>query len=297
MSDTTPRPRLGRGLSALLGDDGDDYQDPGKPGPARDLPIEQLHPGRFQPRTNFDEAELTSLVDSIREKGILQPILVRSDPVQNGLYEIIAGERRWRAAQRAQLHEVPVIIRDLGDQEALEVALIENIQRANLSPIEEAEGYQRLMDGFNHTQEALASAIGKSRSHIANTLRLLTLPGEVRQMVDRGELTAGHARSLVGREDAITLARQIVIEGLTVRDIEARVGTGRKAKSSKNKPVAKSSDTLALERDLTNVLGLKVTIRPEGGEDTGRGILAIEFKTFDQLDDVLYRLNQSGKDN
>ena len=292
MSEPTSRPRLGRGLSALLGDDGEDYQELDKARPARELPIEQLHPGRFQPRMNFDEAELKSLVDSIREKGILQPILVRRDPVQDDLYEIIAGERRWRAAQRAQLHEVPVIVRELDDQAALEVALIENIQRADLSPIEEAEGYQRLMDHFEHTQDALAKAIGKSRSHIANILRLLTLPEEVREMVDRGELTAGHARALVGREDAVALAREIAADGMTVRDIENRVSKGSKSRGGKKKSSAKSTDTLALERDLSDVLGLKVSINPKGGENSGRGVLAIEFSSFDQLDDVLRRLNR-----
>lgn len=295
MSKPTSRPRLGRGLSALLGDDGEDYQALEKAKPARELPIEQLHPGRFQPRTNFDEAELASLVESVREKGILQPILVRRDPVQADLYEIVAGERRWRAAQRAKLHEVPVIIRELDDKAALEIALIENIQRADLSPIEEAEGYQRLMDHFSHTQDALAKAMGKSRSHIANQLRLLTLPDEVRQMVDRGELTAGHARALVGREDAVALARQIARDGMTVRDIEGRVSKTGGRKASKKPKSPKSTDTLALERDLSDVLGLKVSINPRGGESSGRGVLEIEFRTFDQLDDVLQRLNRNSQ--
>jgi len=292
MSEPTSRPRLGRGLSVLLGDDGEAYQELDKARPARELPIEQLYPGRFQPRTNFDEAELKSLVDSIREKGILQPILVRRDPVQEDFYEIIAGERRWRAAQRARLHEVPVIVRELDDQAALEVALIENIQRADLSPIEEAEGYQRLMEHFDHTQDALAKAIGKSRSHVANILRLLTLPEEVRQMVDRGELAAGHARALVGRKDAVALARHIVDEGMTVRDIENRVSKSSKNRGGKKKSPAKSIDTLALERDLSDVLGLKVSINPKGDENSGRGVLAVEFSSFDQLDDVLRRLNR-----
>ena len=293
---TSSRPRLGRGLSALLGDDDEDYQELEKTKPVRTLPIEQLHPGRFQPRSNFDEAELKSLVGSIKEKGILQPILVRRDPARGDLYEIIAGERRWRAAQQARLHEVPVIVRDLDDQGALEIALIENIQRADLSPIEEAEGYRRLMDNFDHTQDALAKAIGKSRSHIANILRLLTLPEEVRQMVDRGALTAGHARALVGCEDAVELARKIAAEGMTVRDIESRVSKRGKSAAKAKKTTAKSTDTLALERDLSDVLGLKVSINPKGGENSGQGVLAIEFKTFDQLDDVLRRLNRSGQE-
>lgn len=295
MNKPTSRPGLGRGLSALLGDDGEDYQALEKAKPARELPIEQIHPGRFQPRTNFDETELASLVESIREKGILQPILVRRDPVQADLYEIVAGERRWRAAQRAKLHEVPVIIRELDDKAALEIALIENIQRADLSPIEEAEGYRRLMNHFSYTQDALAKAMGKSRSHIANQLRLLTLPDEVRQMVDRGELTAGHARALVGREDAVALARQIARDGMTVRDIEGRVSKTGGRKASKKLKSPKSTDTLALERDLSDVLGLKVSINPRGGESSGQGVLEIEFRTFDQLDDVLQRLNRNSQ--
>lgn len=295
MSDTpSSRRRLGRGLSALLGDDDEDYQELDRTKSPRELPIEQLHPGAFQPRTNFDDEELNALVESVRAKGILQPILVRRDPVQADLYEIIAGERRWRAAQRAQLHNVPVIVRDLTDQEALEIALIENIQRTDLSAIEEAEAYQRLIDEFTHTQDALAKVVGKSRSHVANTLRLLNLPSEVQKMVDKGDLTAGHARALVGRDDAVALAREIAASGLTVRDIETRVSDGGGAKKGKPKPPAKSADTIALERDVSDAIGLKVAIKLKGGEDSGRGTLAIEFKNLDQLDDVLRRLNQGG---
>jgi len=211
-------------------------------------------------------------------------------------YEIIAGERRWRAAQRAQLHNVPVIIRDLNNQEALEIALIENIQRSDLSAIEEAEAYQRLIDEFEHTQDALSKVVGKSRSHVANTLRLLTLPPEVRQMVDRGELTAGHARALVGREDALALAREIVQGSLTVRDIEKKVSPGGGSAAPKpRKTSAKSADTLALERDVSDAIGLKVQIDLKGGEESGRGTLSIEFKSLDQLDDVLRRLNQDDR--
>lgn len=293
MSDTpTSRRRLGRGLSALLGDDEQDYQELDRTKSPRELPIEQLHPGAFQPRSNFDDDELNALVESVRAKGILQPILVRRDPVQADLYEIIAGERRWRAAQRAQLHNVPVVVRDLTDQEALEIALIENIQRADLSAIEEAEAYQRLIDEFAHTQDALAKVVGKSRSHVANTLRLLNLPSEVQKMVDKGDLTAGHARALVGREDAVSLAREIAASGLTVRDIENRVAVGT-GKSGKPKAPSKSADTIALERDVSDAIGMKVAIKLKGGEESGRGTLAIEFKNLDQLDDVLRRLNQS----
>lgn len=293
MTDTPSRRRLGRGLSALLGDDEDDYQGLDRTKFPRELPIEQLQPGQFQPRSHFDDDELNALVESVRAKGILQPILVRRDPVQADVYEIIAGERRWRAAQRAQLHNVPVILRELTDQEALEIALIENIQRADLSAIEEAEAYQRLIDEFTHTQDALAKVVGKSRSHVANTLRLLTLPQEVRTMVDTGQLTAGHARALVGREDSVMLAREIANAGLTVRDIEGRVSTGSSKTGKPRKSSAgKSADTLALERDVSDAIGLKVSIDLKGGENSGRGKLSIEFKSLDQLDDVLRRLSQ-----
>jgi len=295
MNDTTSRRRLGRGLSALLGDDEEDYQDLDRTKSPRELPIEQLRPGQFQPRTNFDDEELNALVESVRSKGILQPILVRRDPVQADLYEIIAGERRWRAAQRAQLHNVPVVVRELTDQEALEIALIENIQRSDLSAIEEAEAYQRLIDEFTHTQDALAKVVGKSRSHVANTLRLLTLPAEVREMVDKGQLTAGHARALVGREDALILAREIAKDGMTVRDIENRVSSAPKKSGSSRKASAKSADTIALERDVSDAIGLKVAINLKGDEAAGRGTLSIEFKNLDQLDDVLRRLNQQTK--
>lgn len=292
MNDTTSRRRLGRGLSALLGDDEEDYQELDRTKSPRELPVEQLHPGRFQPRSNFDDDEMNALVESVRSKGILQPILVRRDPVQSDTYEIIAGERRWRAAQRAQLHNVPVVLRDLTDQEALEIALIENIQRSELSAIEEAEAYQRLIDEFTHTQDALAKVVGKSRSHVANTLRLLTLPAEVQKMVDQGQLTAGHARALVGREDALTLAREIASAGMSVRDIESRVATKTSKSSKPGTTPAKSADTIALERDMSDAIGMKVAIKLKGDEQSGRGTLSIEFKNFDQLDDVLRRLNQ-----
>lgn len=292
MNDTTSRRRLGRGLSALLGDDEEDYQELDRTKSPRELPVEQLHPGRFQPRSNFDDDEMNALVESVRSKGILQPILVRRDPVQSDTYEIIAGERRWRAAQRAQLHNVPVVLRDLTDQEALEIALIENIQRSDLSAIEEAEAYQRLIDEFTHTQDALAKVVGKSRSHVANTLRLLTLPAEVQKMVDQGQLTAGHARALVGREDALTLAREIASAGMSVRDIESRVATKISKSSKPGTTPAKSADTIALERDMSDAIGMKVAIKLKGDEQSGRGTLSIEFKNFDQLDDVLRRLNQ-----
>ena len=292
MNDTTSRRRLGRGLSALLGDDDEDYQELYPTKKLHELPVEQLHPGRFQPRSNFDDEEMNALVESVRSKGILQPILVRRDPVQADTYEIIAGERRWRAAQRAQLHIVPVVVRELSDQEALEIALIENIQRSDLSAIEEAEAYQRLIDEFTHTQDALAKVVGKSRSHVANTLRLLTLPDEVQKMVDKGQLTAGHARALVGRDDALALAREIANSGMSVRDIEGRVSSQPGKTGTAKAPSPKSADTIALERDVSNAIGLKVDIKLKGNEESGRGTLSITFKNLDQLDDVLRRLNQ-----
>ncbi len=292
MNDTTSRRRLGRGLSALLGDDDEDYQELDRTKKLHELPVEQLHPGRFQPRSNFDDDEMNALVESVRSKGILQPILVRRDPVQADTYEIIAGERRWRAAQRAQLHIVPVVVRELSDQEALEIALIENIQRSDLSAIEEAEAYQRLIDEFTHTQDALAKVVGKSRSHVANTLRLLTLPDEVQKMVDKGQLTAGHARALVGRDDALALAREIANSGMSVRDIEGRVSSQPGKTGTAKAPSPKSADTIALERDVSNAIGLKVDIKLKGNEESGRGTLSITFKNLDQLDDVLRRLNQ-----
>ena len=293
MNDANSRRRLGRGLSALLGDDDNDYEELDKARAQRELPIEQLHPGRYQPRSNFDDDELKALAESVRTKGILQPILVRRDPVEADRYEIIAGERRWRAAQRAQLHNVPVVIREMNDQEALEIALIENVQREDLSAIEEGEAYQRLIDEFSHTQDALSKVVGKSRSHVANTLRLLTLPIEVRDMVDTGVLTAGHARALVGREDAVSLAREIAGGGMTVRDIEGRVSKGTKGARKARTPSAKSADTIALERDVSDAIGLKVAINLKGAEESGRGTLSIDFENLDQLDDVLRRLNQS----
>ena len=289
-----PRKGLGRGLSALLGEETEPRAENDQVGATHSVPIEQVTPGRFQPRQRFDDEEMASLVESVRSKGILQPILVRRDPLHADAYEIIAGERRWRAAQRAQLHEVPVIVRDFSDQEALEIALIENLQRENLSPIEEANAYQRLMDEFDHTQEVLAKAVSKSRSSVANTLRLLTLPESVQENVDSGALSAGHARALVGIDHAERLAGEIIRKGLSVRQAE------RLAQTSKGGPPAqlqktstKDPDTIALERDLTNMLGLRVAIKFRG-EGAKGGSVTINYSTLDQLDDILQRLNQGG---
>ena len=288
------RKGLGRGLSALLGEEADAEARPDRPPSTYTVPIEQVSPGKFQPRHRFDDEEMNSLVDSVRSKGILQPILVRRDPLLADAYEIIAGERRWRAAQRAQLHEVPVIVREFSDQEALEIALIENLQRENLSPMEEANAFQRLMDEFDHTQEVLAKAVGKSRSSVANTLRLLTLPQSVQEHVDSGALSAGHARTLVGIDDAERLAGEIIRKGLSVRQAERLAQTSKDGPPARlGKAQAKDPDTIALEHDLSNMLGLRVTIKFRGDGAKG-GSVTINYRTLDQLDDILQRLNQGG---
>lgn len=288
MSDE-PRPRimgrgLGRGLSALLAD-GDDA-----PKNLRHIATELLHPGRFQPRRHFDEESLDALAESVRAQGILQPILVRRNPEDPNTYEILAGERRWRAAQAAQLHEVPVLVRELGDREASEIALVENIQRQDLNPIEEAQGFRRLIEEFGHTQDALATALGKSRSHIANTLRLLTLPDEIQTMIADGRLTAGHARALITAHDPLEIAHEIIALGLSVRQTEGYV---RDQDSSRGgKPGGKKSsqhkdpNVTALEQELTQILGLKVTLHA----DKEGGALSIRYRTLDQLDTVLVKL-------
>jgi ParB family transcriptional regulator, chromosome partitioning protein len=298
MSEETPRERgtdklkgargLGRGLSALFGDEEAPATAPQKQDSQRSLPIEQLKPGRFQPRRHFDAENLDALTQSVREKGILQPILVRRDPSEPNRYEILAGERRWRAAQAARLHEIPVIIREMDDRGASEIALIENIQRQDLNAIEEGEGYRRLIEEFGHTQEELGRALGKSRSHIANTMRLLSLPDEVKTMIAEGRLSAGHARALVTARDPLTLARRIEQEGLSVRGIEAAL---REEKAPKLKlvklPRHKDANVDALEKQLTLLLGLKVTI---DGDVNGSGSLSIHYRTLDQLDEVLKKL-------
>lgn len=280
------RRNLGRGLNALLGGDADsDNEDRGR-GP-RTVPVESIEPSRVQPRRIFDKADLDALTQSIREKGILQPILVRPMPGGDGAkYELVAGERRWLAAQAARLHEVPIIVRELDDANALEIAIIENIQRSDLTPLEEAEGYRRLMDEFKHTQEALSKVVGKSRSHVANTLRLMSLPPAVKEMIDKREITAGHARALVNAKDPEALARDIVSKGLTVRDAERVTKSDKKPKSKKGK--GKSADALALENDLSSLLGLGVAINTKGES----GSMVIHFKTLEQLDDLIQRLSR-----
>ena len=282
--------RLGRGLASLIGDMPSGEQRRPAEGEQRMVGIDQLRRSQLNPRRDFDDAELAELADSIRTKGLLQPIIARPDANRGG-YEIVAGERRWRAAQRAGIHQVSIIVRDLNDQELLEVALIENVQRSDLNAIEEATGYNDLTERFGYTQEQLADVIGKSRSHIANTLRLLKLPPAVRSLVANGALTAGHARALVGRDDAEALAQRIVAQDLNVRAVEALVQneakSGDSSTASSRRGPDKDADTRAFEKDLGDILGLKVEIRPGSGES---GTLTIRYGNFDQLDYIRSRL-------
>lgn len=290
--------RLGRGLASLIGDSATPRSESKLPpeGEQRMLPIDLVRAGRLNPRKDFREDDLAELAESIRQKGLVQPIVVRPDPASGG-YEIVAGERRWRAAQRAQLHQVPAIIRDLSDQDALEIAIIENVQRADLNALEEAGGYRELMERFGYTQDQLAEVIGKSRSHLANTLRLLKLPAGVQDLVRQGSLSAGHARALVGREDAEALALHIVKEGLTVREAEALVQAdaaavaGAANTNSGRQPREKDADTRAFEKEMTDTLGLKVEVKRSSGES---GVLVIKYGNFDQLDYIRQRLASTG---
>ena len=293
MTDQKPHGRaLGRGLSALLGDEA--VQNPQIiPADQRgqSLPVEFLAPSPFQPRRIFNQDNITELAASVRERGVLQPILVRPNPTRPNHYEIVAGERRWRAAQAAQLHEVPVIIRELSDEGLLEIALVENIQRADLNPLEEASGYLRLIDEFDHTQESLAKVVGKSRSHVANALRLLTLPETVQRLVDQGQLSAGHARALIGADDPTGLAAKIVKSGLNVRQTEALVKREKSPRKSAQSTVPRNDpDTMALERTVSDLLGLKVNIEFRG-ENVG-GKVVVHYGNLDQLDEIISRLGQ-----
>ena len=279
--------RLGRGLASLIGEPATTQPRLPPEGEQRLVPIETVRASKTNPRKTFKEDDLLELADSIREKGLIQPILVRPDPSSPGSYEIVAGERRWRAAQRAGLHNVPVIVRELADQEVLELAIIENVQRTDLNAIEEAAGYQELIERYAYTQERLAEVIGKSRSHLANTLRLLKLPETVRAMVEDGKLTAGHARALVGRDDAEQLARKIVDSQLNVRDVEALVQAGTESVQTTRRVRDKDADTKAFERELADSLGLKVEIRRGSGES---GVLQIKYGNFDQLEYIRVRL-------
>ncbi|TWA84275.1 chromosome segregation DNA-binding protein [Azospirillum brasilense] len=289
------RASLGRGLSALFGEAAEDYSALDKVRQSKQVPIEFIHPGKYQPRRTFDDEALQGLVESIRDKGILQPLLVRRDPETTNSYELIAGERRWRAAQIAGLHEVPVVIRELSDREALEIALIENIQRQDLTPLEEAEGYKRLMEEFEHTQEDLARSVGKSRSHVANMMRLLALPDPVKGMVQEGALSAGHARALLTSSDPVSVAREVVKRGLNVRQTEDLMRGSAPVKTKKagggrggaaTDPTLKDVDLVNLEEEISARIGLKVAITPQGKG----GSITIHYQTLDQLDDVLRRL-------
>ena len=282
MAVSAQKKRLGRSLASLIGDDAAGSTVPGED--QQTVALSALKASSYNPRRDFADEQLDELAASIRERGLVQPLVVRPKGVDK--YEIVAGERRWRAAQRANLHEVPVIIRALSDQEAIEIAIIENVQREDLNAIEEGEGYKALMDGHDYTQEDLAKVIGKSRSHLANTLRLLKLPKSVRELVRNGDLSAGHARSLIGRDDAAKLAERIVKEGLTVRQVEA-LAQEQKSKGKSKQKATKDANTRAAESELHEVLGLKVEIKSGRGE---RGELRLRYTNFDQLEDLRERL-------
>jgi len=290
MADEHRRHGLGRGLSALIGDEvpvaPKVVEAPGKS--PRTVPVAFLRPNKFQPRKTFAPEELQDLANSIREKGVLQPILVRPVAGEANAFEIVAGERRWRASQMAKLHDVPVVVREMSDGESLELAIIENVQREDLNAIEEAAAYHELMDRFSYTQDRVAQEVGKSRPHIANTLRLLKLPESVKAMVRDGRLTAGHARTLIGAPDAEARAKAIVDSALNVREAEQRSPT----KSGKPSGGAgKDPDTRALEASVSNMLGLKVQIVDKGKKG---GELRVEYRTLEQLDDVIRRLSRAG---
>jgi len=277
--------RLGRGLASLIGDPVLAETKLPPEGEQRVVPVDQIRGGKLNPRREFKEEDLVELAESIRQKGLVQPIVVRPDGIAGG-YEIVAGERRWRAAQLANLHSMPVIVRDLNDQEVLELGIIENVQRADLNAIEEAGGYRELIERFGYTQDQLAEVIGKSRSHLANTLRLLRLPESVQALVQEGKLTAGHARALVGREDAEVLAQRIIDRDMNVRAVEAMVQAGDIGQPSR-RAREKNADTLAFEKDLSDVLGLRVEIKRGSGES---GLLVIKYGNYDQLDYIRMRL-------
>ena len=295
MADKDKRRGLGRGLSALMADVAETQTVASEGAAEQYVPIEKISPNPEQPRKRFDPQDLDDLANSIREKGVIQPLIVRRR--DDGTFEIVAGERRWRASQMAQLHELPIIVREFTDVEVLEVAIIENIQRADLNSIEEAAGYRQLMDRFGHTQEKMAEALGKSRSHIANLLRLLNLPENVLEMVRQGDLTAGHARTLVPSKNPEKLAKQIIAGGLSVRAAEALIKKEHQAESESPKQRSsksaseKDADTRALEGDLSANLGLKVTLNHKPGQEAGQMVL--HYSTMDELDELCQLLSAS----
>jgi ParB family chromosome partitioning protein len=293
MAEETHRSRLGRGLAALIGDAGtgsaEPAQDRGRS--QRRVPVAFLRPNPRNPRRMFSDTELAELANSIRERGIIQPIVVRTVHGTTDQFEIIAGERRWRAAQRAGLHEVPIFLHEASDSEALELAIIENVQRTDLNPLEEAMGYQALADEYKYSQDEIAKTVGKSRSHVANTLRLLRLPESVKAYINAGKLTAGHARALIGLADPEAIAREIVERGLNVRDVESLAQHHAQASGKAKKPhkrAAKDVDTVAAEKRLSDALGLTVTIEHRGE----RGVVQIKYRELDQLDEVIRRLER-----
>ena len=283
--------RLGRGLASLIGDmapiEAPRGADNSNGGPRR-IPVELLVANRANPRRDFDDEQLSELTASIKEKGVMQPLLVR--PAGDGRsFEIIAGERRWRAAQRAGLHDLPVVVREVDDKEALELAIIENVQRVDLNPLEEAQGYEQLIEQFAYTQQDLAQVIGKSRSHVANTLRLLKLPREVRELVSSGQLTAGHARTLITAEDPAALAQQIIARGLSVREAEALSQRKPAPKSAAGDvPPPRDADIVALEKQLSDATGFSVQIHNKPKSESGH--VEIRYRTLEQLDAILSRL-------
>ncbi len=279
-------PRLGRGLAALLGDAASPPVGTPSAAGVNTMPVEHLTPGPFQPRDALDPADLQDLADSIRARGVLQPLLARPHPTERDRYQIIAGERRWRAAQLAGLHNVPVLVRVLTDIEAMAAALVENLQRADLNAIEEAEGYQRLVDEFKMTQETLAEAVGKSRSHVANTLRLRNLPARVQSEVRKGALTAGHARALLSHTDPEKAALAVIAGGLNVRQTEA---LSQRKSGSEKIPRARDPETAALEQSLSETLGLKVEISFDGRG----GTLRVQYRSLDQLDGLIALLQRA----
>jgi ParB family transcriptional regulator, chromosome partitioning protein len=288
MNSALPKSRLGRGLASLIGEPAPIGSRLPAEGEQRIVAIALVKSSPLNPRKDFRDEELAELAESIRTKGLVQPIIVRPDAHIAGEFEIVAGERRWRAAQKAGLHSVPVIVRDLTDKEVLELAIIENVQRQDLNAIEEASGYRDLIGRFDYSQDQVSEIIGKSRSHVANTLRLLKLPASVQALVQQGALTAGHARALIGRDDAEALARRIVEDGMNVRDVEALVqGRDDGEAGIPRKTRDKDPDTKAFEKELADLLGLKVEIKRGSGET---GQLVIRFGNFDQLDYIRQRL-------
>jgi ParB family transcriptional regulator, chromosome partitioning protein len=302
----TPKQRgLGRGLDALFEDEEETFAGAAEkqngesaPPSKRTLGIGQLVPNANQPRTHFDPKAIAELADSIKQHGLIQPILVRPVAGQKDMYEIVAGERRWRASQKAQLHEVPVVIRELDDAQVLQIALIENLLRQDLNPLEEAKGYQRLMDDFAFTAEDVGVSVSRSRSHVTNMVRLLALPQSVQDMLVSGDLSAGHARALLTAQNPALLAQEVASKKLSVRETE-RLAANAAGRDIQSRPKAgkagvtfKDPNILALEKDLTNVLGLKVSIAMKGETE---GSLSVAFKTLDQLDDVLLRLSKFPK--